>query len=459
MPLAPRLQERARPLGMPSCVRWLGIAVLLAIAADGASGADAVAIPGTALTLERCYRLALQRSDLIAGQVERINQAEARINQARAPFRPNLSVGAARLRQEAPSSPFGQELFPADQTTVSATASQNIFKGFRDLAALRQRELEHGAAELAREQAKVQLFRDTAQAFYNVMIYEDELLNYRREIEAVEGRRRELQQLRRLARARTTEIASVDAALASINAAMANTRGLLDATRETLSFLTGLPPDVSLADAESYPADLPTLDAWLRGIEQKPNVRQLRYETEAAQEGVSVAKAGRRPSVDVSANYYTERPGINVDVDWDVQLSIKQPLYTGGLVQGQIYEAAAQRNAKAFELGQARKEAERDIRSLFKTLNANLEQIAKLVGATQLQEHNYQLLLKDHRGGLATNIDVLLALERVYQAQRSLARARYTAKYNYATLQAIAAQRNLSDYDDTAPTTAGPIPR
>lgn len=451
MPLAPRLNENAFPLGMPSRVRWLGVAALLAIVADGVSGADAVAMPDAAPTLEQCFRLALQRSDVIAGQVERIGQAEARIRQARAPFRPNLSVGAVRLRQEAPSSPFGQELFPADQTTVSATATQNILKGFRDLAALRQRELEHGAAELAREQAKVQLFRDTAQAFYNVLTYEDELLNYRREIEANEGRRRELQQLRRLARARTTEIAAIDAALANLHAAAANTRGLLDAARETLSFLTGLPADVALADSESYPTQLSELDPWLRGIDQKPNVRQLRREMEAAREGVAAAKAGRGPSVDVSANYYAERPGINADVDWDVQLSVKQPLYTGGLVQAQIGEAAAQRNAKALELEQARKEAERDIRSLHKTLQANLEQIDRLAAATDLTQRNYQLLLKDHRGGLATNLDVLQALANVYQTQRALGRARYAAKYNYAALQAIAARRNLSDADSDTP--------
>lgn len=451
MPLAPRPKAKACRLALPRCVHRLAIAVLLVIVTDGASGADVVAVPSATPTLEQCFRLALQRSDVIAGQMERINQAEARIRQARAPFRPSLSLGAMRLKQETPSSPFGEQLFPADQTTVNATASQNLFKGFRDLAALRQRELEHGAAELAREQAKVQLFRDTAQAFYNVLTYEDELVNYAREIEANDERRRELQQLRRLARARTTEIASIDAAIANLNAAMANTRGLLGAARETLSFLTGLPADVALSDVEAWPDILPELDAWLRDIEQKPNVAQLRYEVEAAQEGISAARAGRGPSVDLSANYYAERPGINEDVDWDVQLNLKQPLYTGGLVQAQIHEAASQREAKARELEQARKEAGRDIRSLFKTLQANVDQIEKLNASTTLSERNYQLLLKDHRAGLATNLDVLQALANVYQAKRSLARARYAAKNNYATLQAIAAQRNLSGSNDTVP--------
>lgn len=226
-----------------------------------------------------------------------------------------------------------------------------------------------------------------------------------------------------------------------------------------MSFLTGLPVDVALADGESYPTRLSALDPWLRGIDQKPNVSQLRHEMEAAQEGISAAKAGRGPSVDVSANYYAERPGINADVDWDVQLSVKQPLYTGGLVQAQIGEAAAQRNAKALELEQARKEAERDIRSLYKTLQANLEQIDKLAAAADLTQRNYQLLLKDHRSGLATNLDVLQALANVYQTQRALGRARYAAKYNYATLQAIAAQRNLSDVDNATPATESPTPR
>ena len=288
----------------------------------------------------------------------------------------------------------------------------------------------------------MQLFVDVTQSFYEVLSRQADARNYRSEIEANEERRGELLALKRVARARAAEIATVEAAIATLEASSANTRGLLDAARETLSFLTGLPPGVELIDDQVRPTAVPALDFWLARVEDRPDLRQARSNVDASEENIEAARAARRPSLDLSANYYFRRPGISEDINWDVQLSISQPLFTGGLVQAQVREAMSQRRANEITLEQARDTAQRDVRSLYRTLRANLDQVARLDRAVELTQRNYELLRKDNRAGLATNLDVLQALANVYQTRRAWDVASYAVKNNYERLRAISAQRN-----------------
>jgi outer membrane protein len=427
------------------------VTAALAFMAALSGGAARAAEPS--YTLDQCYHLALDRSKTVAGQVQLIQQAEERINQTRAAFLPSVSVAGTVLRQQEPSSALAQSFFPADQETVRATATQNLFKGFRDLATLEQRKLARRAAEFARDQAEVQLYVDVAQAFYDVLGRQSDLRNYADEIAANEDRRRELIQFKRTARARETDLATVEASIATLQASVANTQGLLDAARETLSFLTGLPRTAELSDTETFPSSVPMLDFWLARLQYRPDVDQAKSNVEAAQKNIEAARAGRGPSLDLSANYYFRRPGINEDINWDVQLSVTQPLFTGGLVQAQVGEAVSQRQASEITLEQTRETAERDIRSLYRTLQANLEQVKRLERAVELTQRNYELLRKDNRAGLASNLDVLQALANVYQTRRARDVARYTAKSNYARLRAISARRTAG-----APETAAPPP-
>lgn len=408
-----------------------------------ATGTPAAGVQ-TGYTLEQCYGLALEHSKTVAGQAELIRQAEERINQSRAAFRPNVSLGGTILRQETPNSALAQNIFPADQETLRATASQNLFKGFHDLATLEQRKLARRAAAFARDQAEVQLFVDVTQAFYNVLSREADLRNYRDEIAANTDRRGELLAFKRAARARDTDIATVEAAIATLQASVANTRGLLDAARETLSFLTGLPRDAELTDSKPFPTEASPIGFWLARIDERPDIRQAKSNLEAGGKNVEAARAAARPSLDLSANYYFRRPGINEGVNWDVQLSLTQPLYAGGSIRSQVREAVSQQRGNEITLEQTRETAERDVRSLYRTLQANLDQVARLDRAVALTRRNYELLRRDNHAGLATNLDVLQALANFYQTRRGFDVATYTAKSNYARLRAISARRDVT---------------
>lgn len=394
-------------------------------------------------SLEQCYDLALKRSDTVATQIESVNQAEEHIRESFASFIPSLNVSSNLTTQQAPSNPLLASIFTANQTTLQSTVKENLFNGFRDFNTLKQRNLEKEAAAAAREQAKVQLFQDTAQAFYNVLAYEHDIVNYQNEIASDQKRKEDLAIRMRVAQAREADLVSIDSSIASLEASVSGTQGLLDATRESLSFLTGLPPETEISDSESYPEKPGDLEKWLGSYEKRPDVLQAKWNLDAADKSVNAAWGAHLPAVDFLADYYFARPGIYTGINWDVQLNITIPIFSGGLTQALVREAASQREQRDITLDQTRKEAERDIRSAYKSFAADLDQVTKLEKAAKLAERNYELLVKDNREGIATNIDVLQALANAHELKRTWDHARFSTKYDYAKLQIISSTREM----------------
>jgi outer membrane protein len=394
-------------------------------------------------TLEHCYQLAIKRSASLAGQLELVNQAEERIHQARAGFFPSLSLSSNVTQQEATTIPLLRNIFSATQITVQATVKQNLFSGLRDLANLNQRGLERESLDAAKEQAKVQLFQDTTQAFYGILSGEQEIQNYFEEISANKKRKDELVARVKVAQARESDLATIDSSIANLEASLSSSRGVLDTARETLAFLTELPAELIPTDTENDPKELGEIETWLSRAQQRPDLIQAQWALDAAEKAVQAAWGGHLPSIDAWANYYFQRPGIYQGINWDVQLGVSLPLFSGGLVQAQVGEAVSKRRGSEAALEQAQRQADREIRSLFKSVRWELDQVSKLEKASVLSRRNYELLLKDNKSGIVTNLDVLQALANSHQIKRSWDRARWSAKSDYIRLQIISGSRKL----------------
>ena len=429
-----------RNLIVQRIVLWVSLGLIFA--PNGVSVIEASA-SSQSQTLDSCYQLAVKRSATLAGQLELVNQAEERIQQARAGFFPSLSLSSNVTQQEATTIPLLRNIFSATQTTVQATVKQNLFSGLRDLANLNQRGLERESATAATEQAKVQLFQDTTQAFYGVLSGEQEIQNYSEEISANKKRKDELVARMKVAQARESDLATIDSSIANLEASLSSSRGVLDTARETLAFLTGLPAELIIADTEADLRELGEVETWLAHMQQRPDLIQAKWTLDAVEKSVQSAWSGHLPSVDASANYYFQRPGIYQGINWDVQLGVSLPLFSGGLIQAQVGEALSKRRGSEASFEQVQRQAGREIRTLFKSVRWELDQVSKLEKATKLSRRNYELLLRDNRSGIATNLDVLQALANSHQIKRSWDRARWSAKSDYIRLQIISGSRKL----------------
>jgi outer membrane protein len=406
-----------------------------------AACAPVLAAPG--LTLDDYFKAALDRSEVIATQSELIRQAEERYQQAVGALLPTVSGVASYTWQEPLASdvPTTSTTLLSRQPLAKLTATQPLFRGFREFATLRQTQALTDAQHEDYLNARVLLLRDVAQNFYNVLSIEQDLRNYDEEIKQNLDREAELKARVRIGRSRISEILNVQTTIGTLRAQIEQLRGQLRVERERFAFLSGLESVTPLNDTEALPAGLNPIDDYLSRLTLRPDVQASRKRLTAAQENVTSAKGAHLPSVDLNGNYYFDRPGALKDVAWDVQIALTVPIYSGGSLQSKTREAMSLRTQAELTASQVSRQAEQEIRSLYQTVVFDRLQLDALEKATEAAKNSYEAQRRDYRLGLVTNLEVLQALTAFQENQRTLDRARHNAKLDFIKLQAATGDR------------------
>ena len=398
------------------------------------------------LTLDEYFAAALTRSETVATQTELIHQAEEHYRQANSALLPTLTGTVSYGWQEPTAAgALSTASNPNRQRLAKVTAAQPLFRGFREFAGLRQTQALLNAQNQDYLGARTQLFRDATQNFYNVLTIEQDLKNLDEEISQNLAREKELNERARIGRSRLSEVLSVESAVSTLRAQVEQLRGQLRAAREAFAFLSGLDANTPLNDAETLPATLEPLEDYLERLRLRPDVRGGERRVAAAQENVSVARGAHLPSLDLTANRYFERTGSSQDVDWDVQLVLTIPIYSGGQLQSKVREAVSQQTQAELAASQLSRQAEQEIRSLYEGVQADRSQLQALEKALDAARKNYEAQRRDYRLGLVTNLDVLQALTAFQENQRALDRARYATKTDYLKLQAATMRRPVAE--------------
>ncbi|MCM2322134.1 MAG: TolC family protein [Oligoflexia bacterium] len=411
----------------------------------GAPLAGAAPVDSGERSLEDCFRAALARSEAVAIQDQAVSQSEERYRQAKGSVLPTVNAQASRTWQEHPSTSVGSSIFPSVQPVLRLSASQPLFRGFREFAGIRAAEDQVAAQRELRRAAMTQLYLDVVRGFYSVLAVERDLKNIATQVELYGRRVRELRSRREIGRSRLSEELSTESAMSALKAQAEALSGELGSVREELSSVTGFDRDVALGDPqESSLAEgsVPhPLEEYLRGLPRRPDVRAEQNRLQAAQEAVAIARGAHLPTADLSGNYYFARSGSLKDVNWDLQLGLNLPLYAGGTLQSRVREARSQLEQAELSYGRARRIAEQEIRALFEVVQADRKRIRALGEAVSLAERNYAAQSRDYRNGTVSNLEVLQALTAFQESRRALDRARFAAKQDFLRLEVASARR------------------
>ncbi len=395
-------------------------------------------LQSSAATLDEAFRSALEKNEIVLQSREKVVQAEAKLNVAKAAPYPTVSFEADYIRQELPSNPIAREFTPESQTTTNLRLKQPLFRGMREWAALRAGEDLVNAGKQDRVGRMLELYETVATAYLNVLALEHDLKNLNEQAGIYVQRVKELRgraQRGESASYETLTIQSNEAVvLSDISLASANLR----TARQNLSFHTGLPPEAPVSDPEEKASPLPAIEKYLDRVEERPDVKGAKERAAAAQEQVTFTKGAHWPSLDLTGNYYFERPGFVNDINWDLGLHLSFPIFEGGLRVAETRESSSKEREATLELARLRRFAESQIRALHENLKLREGQLNALKNSTELSQKNYQALQREFRRGLTRNVDVQLALTNYGIARRAYDQARFAARLDRIKLESAA---------------------
>jgi outer membrane protein len=398
------------------------------------------AITSDGKSFEECYEAALKRSDDVAVDGELIKQAEDVYRQAIGAVLPNISGSGTYQYQQNNAGTFSN-FYPNPSTSTKLTLTQPLFEGLKEYAGLRQTKTLIHASEFDKQQAATQLYEDTAASYFAVVSLEQDIDNVKDELAYYDRRIGELRQFVAIGRSQTTDILTAQSQQAALLAQLKQVEGQLAAQRAVLAFLTAFPTDVPVRRPPDDDAAIRPLTEYLDRVRQRPDVKAAMERAHAAEDQITIARAGHFPTLGLQADYFLERTGPLSNVNWDAMLILTVPLFAGGTVVAQVDQASSVRDQADFATSKANRLAVQQVRQFFENFNGDRNQYHAFKTATELAEKNYEEEVKNFRRGLVTNLDVLTALTTFEESKRSTDKARFAMLQDYADVEAAGAFR------------------
>jgi len=418
----------------------LAVAVL-SLCADAARAANppaASSAPAAAWTLAQVYDKALQNSERIAVSQEAVRQAEALYKETLGTAGPELFFRHQSIWQDRTGvgGNTSATITQSPQNEGSFRLRRENFTGYRELAALRsggslveQREWEKARVEQL-------LLQDVAAAFYGALEAEESLGSTRKLIDLTEDRLAEQRRRVRLGRSRETEALGTDYQIATLRAQEDLAARDVDAHRDLLGFLTGVP--VGALRAGDGAVEAAGLDAYLARTPNRPDVRAAAEAAGVARAAVRVARADHLPSADVNAGVYAYRPNAREEINWDATLGVELPIFSWNAVNGRVKAARAEQRQAELELRAAQRQADLDIRNAHRDLLSARRRLEIRERAVSVARRDYELQARDDKRGLVTPLDVLESLDRLNAAELALNNARLDARLAALNLEIAA---------------------
>ncbi len=405
--------------------------------------------------LSDIYRLALANDPVYAAAREAYRAGLERLPQARATLLPSLNLSAfARNTDTDVSSAAGSTSSQPYGFSLSLTLP--IYRK-QNLETLAQARLQVTLAEQQLRLAQQELLLRTAQAYFDVLLAEDNLTAAQAQKQAFAE---QLAQARRSFEAGVATIVDSHEAQARYDLAVAQEIAAvndLEVKRRALEKLINqtAPRLAPLKDPVALPLPSPSgMDPWVQQA-QEQGLRVLLSQSaqEIARREVERQRGGHYPSLDLTANYNDSRrtstlPGSGTSVNLKsgtIGLEFNLPLYQGGGTAARVREAVANLERTRYELDNARRQAALDARQAYLDVVSGAARAKALEQALVSNEAQLRSTKLGLEVGVRTRVDVLNAEQQRYAILRDLHAARYQVLL--AGLRLRAAAGILSEED------------
>jgi outer membrane protein len=381
-----------------------------------------------------------------AGWQSARNQYEANIaraNQSRAGILPQagLTGGVGRnhvITDVGPST--AQPGFTTDRTFTNqqgvVSASQPLYRP-ANLATYRQGERQLELAEYQLVAASQDLMLRVSQAYFDVLAAQDTLAFVRAQKAATAE---QLASAKRNFEVGTSTITDTREAQARYDLVLAQEIAAENDLRvkrlalDTVVGKTDTQPNPINAPVAVPPAQPVDADAWVAASENaSPAVLQARKAVEVAELETEKAKAGHKPTLDLTTSYGVNKnigasPTIAADskvTTTTVGVAFNLPLFAGFATQNRIRETLALEDKARTDLEGTRRQVAQAVRTAFFGVQSGYGQVRALEAAEASSQSALDANRLGYQVGVRINIDVLNAQSQLYQTKRDLAQARY----------------------------------
>ncbi|GGE74583.1 hypothetical protein GCM10011533_28790 [Streptosporangium jomthongense] len=414
--------------------------------------------PALSLDLVEAYEKALSYDSGIAAAQARFESQQAASDVSQSALLPQIGAyGEARHIDSDGPSPGQDNSYRELNYGVQLT--QPLFRAdawFRYDASQFQTESARAQYNLAQQQ----LILDVATAYFNVLRAQDTVTTALAGEAAILRQYEQAQERFDVGLIAITEVYEARASYDDSKSQRIAAENQLNIAREQLARLTGEYSEDLENLRQNFPLGRPEpMDpaAWeMTALEQNWSIQSALYDLNASEAGLKEAKAGHYPTLDLNASYgESDVTGIEqnpptlqrdgVSSQGIIGLSLNVPLYSGGGTQAGVRQQRSLVTVAEQSLNTVRRDVRVNTRSLFLTVNNNIETASALEQTIVSRRSALDATRAGYDVGTRNIVEVLDAERAYYVALRDYANARYDYVNN--TLQLKQSAGTLSPRD------------
>ncbi len=422
------------------------------------------------LSMEDVERMALERNRTVRQAREAVAAARAALAQAKAAQRFTLAA-QGKLNSHEPTASFNVplptgdtikiDLIPKVSWQVGLMATQPLYHGgqlyYQELLA----RLGVDSAKLEKQRQEWEIRKQARELFLSVL-QAQEMEKVARE--NVSRAARHLQDARARVEAGTApgfDVIRAEAEVANANDGLVAAHAAVEKTMAALKTLLSIPVTrrVRLQRPAMQAIEQADLEAAIAAaMKHRPEVHAAETAVRLAKAQIGMARATRRPSVDLYASYqHTSVAGFaGHHWGWDIGVQIKQLLFDHGLSRAAEKQAAADMRKAEEAAKQIREAVALEVHQAWVDLRAAQEKIVAAEKGVRQAEEAMRIADLRYREGVAPAVEVTDARAALIAARANLVNARFAYEQAKVRLE-HAIGMPLSEFlaGRTEPETAG----
>ncbi|MCA1778959.1 MAG: TolC family outer membrane protein, partial [Xanthomonadaceae bacterium] len=283
----------------------------------------------------------------------------------------------------------------------------------------------------------------TAQRYFDMLNAIDSLRFAEAEEKALRRQFEQAEQRFEVGLSAVTDFLEAQAAWDGARARVIVAENALENAREGLRELTGTMFESFKPLAENLPLNPPepaVAEQWVStALQSNPDLAVARQAVNIADTDIRIARSGHLPTLDLVgtlnrninneqtltvAEQFNQVTTSESDT-WQVQLQLNVPIFSGFAVRSRTLQARANRGVASEELDLNQRQTVRTTENAFRAVIAGIRQVEALNQALVSADSALEATNAGFEVGTRTIVDVLLAEQRFFQAQRDYSNARH----------------------------------
>ena len=417
-------------------------------------GGPATAQPAT-LTLEQAVALALENNYAIRQARAQYEEATGQVISASAGQLPTVSLDAGydQLDKDLLKTPAGAQMGQPESWSTGVNATQLVYAGGAVTSSIRASRSNQKAAVAAFEASVQESLLEVRTRFYSVLLAREQVGVQEQSVKLLEEELANARSRVRAGSGSPFEQLRAEVALANGQTPLIRARNAYRLAAVELLRVIGLPAAEWTADSVTgeltFSSQEFSLEALLESAhENRPEIRQLENQVNAAENLVTTAKANGRPNVAVYGGYqvrksqYTAEIGETVD-GWNVGVQGSWAIFDGRETRGMVRQARSRLEQSRLALEETRLAIDAEVRQSHSTYIEAVELVRASQRVVEQAEESLRLARSRYGAGAGTQLDVLQTQVALTEARLNEAQALYEANVARARLERVAALAGL----------------